>query len=284
MLTGQLGTIANTSLWLKHLMSHVYTSITAGLSTNKSILVCTSKSFREQLKIAKNTPLDDIGEMERTFAVSETARKVHNFRKPHIIVKTLRAELDMIYEALASPNIQKYSPIAHLIPGVADSICHGDSSLDSAGGWSTDMKFWWWHGWSDDVKRRTLRFVKDGKSGQLIDINVLEYATVLISYAATYYFWVVEGNCKTKQIPYPKVLIMADNVASEYWAKKGCKRSMTGRRLGRIQCAMMINNTVGLSMDHVDTHTDIIADKISHWESECDILPVFLISRRNIHS
>ena len=86
-----------------------------------------------------------------------------------------------------------------------------------------------------------MRFIKDDKSGQLIDVNALEYATVIINYAACYYYWVVERNFQTKETPYPKVLIKADNVASEFWAKKGCKRSKIDRRLGLIQCAMMIN-------------------------------------------
>ena len=275
MLAGQLTHIANTTLWLKHLLAHVYTSITAGLSTNKSILVCTSKSFRDQLKIAKNVPLDDIGKMEQSFAISETAKKVHNFRKPHVIVKTLKEELKLIREALSSKDIIKSTPIAHFMPGEEDGESHGDSSLDSAGGWSTDMCFWWWHGWPEKIRLRTLRFIKDGKSGELIDINALEYATVIINYAACYYYWVVERNCQAKNIPYPRVLIKDDNAPSEFWAKKGCKRSMIGRRLGRIQCAMMMNNPVGMTTDHVDTHTNVIADKISRWKLKSDVSPGF---------
>ena len=71
MLAGQFTHIANTLPWLKHLLLHVYTSTTAGLGTNKSILVCTSKSFRYQLEIAKNSPLDAIGKMEQSFSLSE---------------------------------------------------------------------------------------------------------------------------------------------------------------------------------------------------------------------
>ena len=54
------------------------------------------------------------------------------------------------------------------------------------------MKFWWWHDWSEKIKNRTLRFIKDGKSGKLININVLEYATVIIKYAVSYFYWVKE--------------------------------------------------------------------------------------------
>jgi len=65
---------------------------------------------------------------------------------------------------------------------------------------------------------------------------------------------------------------MADNKSSESWATKGCKRSLIGRRLGRLQCTMMMNNPVGLDTGHVDTKANIIADKISRWKSQTDTL------------
>ena len=51
---------------------------------------------------------------------------------------------------------------------------------------------------------------------------------------------------------------------------------MIGGRLGLIQCAMMINSPVGLTSDHVDTHTNIIADIISPWKLESDVSPGFV--------
>lgn len=44
-LVGMLGHISNTAPWLKHLMSHLYTSIAAALKSNTSYLVCTNKHF-----------------------------------------------------------------------------------------------------------------------------------------------------------------------------------------------------------------------------------------------
>jgi hypothetical protein len=264
-LAGQLAHISNTAPWLKHLMPHVYTSIMAGIKTNKVQLINTNKHFREQMKIAKN---DAIDKMERTFAQSETARKIHCHKKEHWINGTLKEELQLIRAALSDKSISKACPIAHLIPDHEDSEAHGDSSLDSAGGWSTDMQFWWWIDWPEEIKKRTLRYIKDGQSGDLVDINNLEYATVLINYAAACHYWITLGNSQKQNIPYPRVRIMADNVCSEVWATKGCKRSFTGRRLGRLQCAMMINNPVGCDLGHVDTKTNEIADRISRWKTE----------------
>jgi hypothetical protein len=269
-LAGQLQHIANTAKWLKHLMSHVYTSVAAALKGNKAFLVITNKHFREQLKIAKMQLVDDTSEMEASFAQAETSRQVHNLKRLYRINQTLREELDIIRRALAADWVSKATPIAHLIPDEPDDEAHGDSSLDAAGGWSTSMGFWWYLEWPEEVRKRTLRFVRDGKSEDFIDINCLEYATVLINYAASVHYWITEGNQDTRKIPYPRVLIKADNVSAEIWTIKGCKRSFVGRRLGRLQCAMMINNPVGLDTDHVDTKTNEIADRISRFKRETD--------------
>ncbi|KAL7530560.1 hypothetical protein ACHAXR_003564 [Thalassiosira sp. AJA248-18] len=195
MLVGQLAHISNCAPWLKHLLSHIYTSIAFALGNNTSFLICTNKSFREQMKIAKGQSINESDERQKTFAQSEMARKVHNLKKVHIIPPTMIEELDIIRSALTSPNICKSMPIAHLIPDRDDGDAHGDSSLNSAGGWSTAMRFWWWIAWPEDVRKRTLRFVKTGASGLLIDINALEYATIIISYAAAVHFWIIQGNC-----------------------------------------------------------------------------------------
>lgn len=271
-LAGLLAHISSTAPWLKHMMSHVYTSLAASLKSNQSYLVNTNKHFRNQLKVAKDDAFNEEDEMRKSFAQAETSRKVHNLKRKHRIVDTLYDELAIIYQALKDDTVSKAIPIAHLIPGLVDATAHGDSSLDSAGGWSEDMQFIWWLDWPEEIRARTLRHVKDGKSGKLIDINSLEYATVLINYAASIYFWIMDNNISKKNIPYPNVLIMADNTSSESWATKGCKRSMIGRRLGRLQCAMMINNPVGLDSGHVDTKTNVIADRISRWKTQTDTL------------
>jgi hypothetical protein len=270
-LVGQLAHISNTALWLKHLMAHLYTSISAAIGSNTAILIATNKHFREQLRVARESDND----MEKSFAQSESAKKIHNFKKKYWILPTMHEELALIKAALSNDAISKTCPIAHLIPNNDDAECHGDSSLDSAGGWSTDMEFWWWLDWGDEIKKRTLRFIKNGKSGLLIDINCLEYATVLINYAACVCYWLTCGHSKSKNIPFPRVMIKADNKSSEFWAVKGCKRSMVGRRLGRLQCAMMMNCPVGLDTGHVDTKSNYIADYISRIKRESNLLPGF---------
>ena len=271
MLTGQLGHIANSAPWLKHLLSHLYSSIAYALKSNQSYLICTNKHFRAQLRIAKGqSPVLD--EMHRSFAQSEMARKVHNLKKKYIIPPTMKEELQIIRYALESNVIKKCTPIAHLLPDHYDCMAYGDSSLDAAGGWSIDMRFWWYLEWPEEIRLRTVRYLKDDSSGKLVGINALEYATILISYAASIHYWVIEKNMRTKNIPNPMVQIMADNISSEAWTTKGCKNSLVGRRLGRLQCAMMINSPVGITTGRIETKKNIIADKISRWKKETDTL------------
>ena len=271
-LAGQLTHIANTAPWLRHMLLHVYISISAGLKSNEKKLRSTSKLFRDQLKIAKANAMDEKGVMEQTFAQAETARKTHKSKNPNKILPTLREELNLIRQALADERINKCYPIAHLISNEADADADGDSSLDAAGGFSVSMRFWWHHEWSEKIRKRTLRYVKDGKDGTLIDINALEYATILINYAACIHFWIINNNCSRKNIPFPRVLIRADNKSAESWAIKGCKRLMIGRRLGRLQCALMINNPVGIDTEYINTKANVIPDRISQFKLKTDTL------------
>jgi hypothetical protein len=275
-LAGQLNHISNTAPWLKHIMAHLYKSIAAALGSNKASLVSTNRHFREQIQLAKANAIVEASPLEVSFAQSETARLPHHSTKKHWILPTMKAELDLIRQALSADWVDKSSPIAHLISDIMDGEAHGDSSLKAAGGFSTHMKFWWYHEWPTSVRHKTLLHIPDGQSGDLIDINCLEYATVLINYAACMYYWVTLQNIDAKRIPYPKVLIKADNVSSEVWTVKGCKHSNIGRRLGRLQCAMMINNPVMLDTGRVDTKTNVIADRISRWECEADTSSGFL--------
>jgi len=53
--------------------------------------------------------------------------------------------------------------------------------------------------------------------------------------------------------------------------KKACNSSLIGRALSRLQCAMMMNNNVGLDTAHVTTTDNIIADLISRIKTESNV-------------
>lgn len=236
------------------------------LKLNESELVRTSKSFRIALGRARHAPLEPSPTPEQTFYQGETARKIHKSPKTHFINATLRAELNLIRATLSDPTISTTSPIAHLIDRVAMAWAFCDSSLRAAGGYCTTLKFWWYIQWPDHVQQRTLRFIKNNKDGKLIDINVLEYASILITYLISCNIITTTGSLETD--PHPTLRVSGDNSCSESWSKKGAKHSKVGRSLGRLQSALMLNNPVRLLVDHISTVANVVADKISRIELE----------------
>jgi hypothetical protein len=100
----------------------------------------------------------------------------------------------------------------------------------------------------------------------LIDINVLEYAGILVMFLITCYR--INQLNLLEEDPHPQVLMRGDNTTSESWSKKASKHSPAGRALGRLQCALMLNNPIALQANHIPTEQNIVADKISRVASE----------------
>ena len=261
-ITGMLIFIAGSAPWLKFMLSQLYTSIAAALGDNTAHLRRTNKQFRQFIKEVK-APTSSA--RVRSFAQSATARETHACRKTHWLNKTLKEELHLIMQALSSKHLRARIPIAHLVRRDPSAEAWSDSSLLAAGGYSISMQFWWYLEWPPEVKKYTLVYVKNNKDGSLISINVLEYAALLINYAATYHFYKLHPDASD---PYPLVLLRGDNTASESWIDKACNSSLIGRALSRLQCAMMMNNPVGIYSGHISTKDNIIADLISRIECE----------------
>jgi hypothetical protein len=74
------------------------------------------------------------------------------------------------------------SPIAHIIPRMLVTfMTFSDSCLKRARGYSLSLSFWWHLPFPEEVKLCTLLRKWDNADGQLISINVLEFATVIIN-------------------------------------------------------------------------------------------------------
>lgn len=310
-LAGQLGHISETVPWLRFLLAQVYTSIAHGLGCAQSHLYNTRKQFRELLKmikadneflkghglskdksskdqdqpkvendcIANKNGIEIDQTMARTrhrlsFNLSKTAKEMHHCRLAIPFNRTLRKELKLIEAALSDPSIDKQRPIAHIIPRMPSAIGHSDSCLRAAGGFSIEMGFYWYIEWPEEIQRRTLRYVRDNSNNNLISINVLEYAALIINYCAATHYYNTYHNDPSD--PYPTVLLYADNTTAEAWAKmKQCKTSLIGRNLGLMQCALMLNNRVGINIAHVTTKDNVIADRISRIKKESNFIPHF---------
>lgn len=181
-LVGHLSHIATTSRWLAHLLSHLYTSISAALKVNCAYEIDTNKAFRQAMK--KVAEDESMTQNQRTFTQGYINRTVHESKRSHFLNSTAIEELRLTRLVLSSESISLRPPIAHLVSRDPTAEAWGDSCLDAAGGFSLRCSFWWYLEWSVEIRRHTLRFHKNNKNGRLISINVLEYASVIINYAA----------------------------------------------------------------------------------------------------
>jgi hypothetical protein len=66
-----------------------------------------------------------------------------------------------------------------------------------------------------------------------------------------------------------------DNSSSEAWAQKGSHVSFTGRALGRLQASLLMRSAVGLCTSHISSSENVIADTLSHFSSESELLALF---------
>ena len=145
-ITGMLDFIASTAPWVKFLLSHVYTSITAAIGNNTAHLNRTNKQFRAMLKDSHNKILSI---QESTFAQSKSASTLHASPCTHWINKTLHEELYILLSAQESPQISVCTPIGHLVQRDPSAIAWIDSCLCAAGRFSITMKFWWYIEWTE---------------------------------------------------------------------------------------------------------------------------------------
>ena len=130
-LVGHLSHIATTSRWLAHLLSHLYTSISAALKVNCAYEIDTNKAFRQAMKKVTE---DDTKSTHLTQGYIN--RTVHESKRSHFLNSTAIEELRLIRLVLSSESISLRTPIAHLVSRDPTAEAWGDSSLDAAGGFS----------------------------------------------------------------------------------------------------------------------------------------------------
>eukprot|EP00957_Ditylum_brightwellii_P209216 15360845-Ditylum_brightwellii.AAC.2 len=84
--------------------------------------------------------------------------------------------------------------------------------------------------------------MKKDKSGKLIFVNVLEYATILLNFGAS--LAVIENLRKEGLLQYKHsvILIRADNMSADSWTRKASSSLVARKALMRLQCALLLNN------------------------------------------
>ena len=117
------------------------------------------------------------------------------------------------------------------------------------------------------IQVRTLKFFvvnkKDPGTGELISINLLEYATIIINFAAATLSIITRPTLLSKGNPFPALLNWADNMSANSWTRKSCTASYAGRCLSRLLCSLCLNNPLGLNADFIAGIDNIVADMIS---------------------
>lgn len=257
-LIGHLNHVATTSRWMNHLLSHLYLSMAHAMRDIKAHEISTNKQFREAIKRAAAKEFSS--ENHRSFNDAFIHRAIFQSKKQYFLNATAKEELRLLRAVFHSPTVTFRTPIAHLVDRDPTGTSECDSSLDAAGGWSRECSFWWHLAWSEEIKAATLRYHDKYSDKELVSINVLEFAAAIITYAGMSLYY---RNHSDPSNPFPIALIYIDNVSAEIWCIKGCKRSLLGRALGRLLCALMINNPLGLSTARITTEDNIIADAIS---------------------
>ena len=263
-LSGHLEFIASMTPWLRFITIALKYSLLVTLRANaSSTLEKPSNATLVADSHALSLTLDTL--KRKNFAISALLRQTWHSHKKFNISKNLRKELKLLNFIFARPKQFKFeSPIAHIIPRDFDFTALGDACLDGGGGYSDDLKFWWFIPWPDYISSKTLKhYVKKFKtlSGDFISINLLEYATIIVSFAASIH--TINTKHKLPQ-PYPTVHVKSDNTTAVAWTRRAVSSTTMGKSLAFILTSLLATNPhVGLSSSHVAGDENVIADDIS---------------------
>ena len=103
---------------------------------------------------------------------------------------------------------------------------------------------------------------KDPVTGDLISINLLEYAVIVVNYFISSFILKTNHSALTKD-PFPMLLNWADNQTAIAWTRKAASSNASGKALSRLLCAARINNPLGLTSDFIPGLSNETADAIS---------------------
>ncbi|MGH3056215.1 MAG: hypothetical protein ACRDL7_14670, partial [Gaiellaceae bacterium] len=183
------------------------------------------------------------------------------------IDKATRVSIDNIIDVMKNQTRYRWEcPIQHLIPREPDFQGWGDASLRGGGGYSLDLNFWWQLEWPPDIVARTVMGTrsKEGKLSKtdIVGINDLEYAVVIINYsAAVLAQQQAPTRIKAKQAPI--FLQHVDNTSAQAWTKSASRASPASKALAHLFCGILMKSDMGINAAHVAGEKNEIADHIS---------------------
>ena len=222
-----------------------------------------NKKFVDIIKDSNSTDTDDISLLRKKFAASKLAKAIWNCNIRCFISKSLRSELKLLSDIMKNKKFCWETPIAHLIPRTPDFSAWGDSSIEAAGGFSLNLKFFWHVKWPKEITSKTLKYftIRTKENEQIISINLLEYAVVIVNYAIA--TKIISDQKLCSKFKYQSLLNWSDNKTAISWTKKAAISTDKGKALFRIFCSICVNNNVNCISDYINTKENILADKIS---------------------
>jgi hypothetical protein len=156
---------------------------------------------------------------------------------------------------------------------MADYTAFGDSCLHGAGGYSSELNFWWHIRWPTKVRSSN---PIDDLLPEIDDshINTLEYATIIINFiiAKT----IINRTPVISRHPHPTILLFSDNKSAISWSIKAANStSSKAKSLSRLFASHLIRSPLGIHLNHVRGEDNGIADRISRFSNDSPILSQF---------
>ena len=279
-LLGLVSNLALTTSWARYTYIALQHATFLAIKFNTHT-VFSSDKFHRLTELLRSTIIT-----ARNFYLAKAHKTVWDERKPFFITTAMRAEIALLTTIISSPTTFLWeTPIRHVISTTYDYTVPGDACLTGAGAYCDELGFWYYIEWPKSVEQRTLRHINN-KSSQLITINSLEYATIILSYNA-----VLDALdlLKVNPPPHPKALIKCDNTTADTWTRKIATSSATGKRLNRLFCSLLINQSLGIDSAFLPGRENIVADNISRLKRSLTSLNAllqkhpFLASYRRYH-
>jgi hypothetical protein len=268
-LLGMLVSLCRVCPWGIFLFVNLHQAIYEMLSKNAQRLLLTPE-FRELIQQRDEATGHPTEAARFRFFSSKAAKAIWNCKARSWVTADMHTELDFLRQVFSNPVTYHWSsPIAHLIELEPDYEEWQDACLTGGGGFSFNLHFWWIVEWPPDIASRTIRFLKKGDKF-LVSINMLEYAAIIISLAASIVSW--EALPVDQRPIHPMVLSWTDNTTAEAWTKRiaGLKGSQ-GKALARVFAHLLMFSDVGVRAAYIEGEKNTIADYLSRLRKQNDL-------------
>jgi hypothetical protein len=266
-LLGQLVHICRVCPWGKFLFQNLHHEMVHALQRNAHRIEHDPK-FRDIIAQRDHHRLHPTDSSRYRFFCKKIARAIFDSKAKTFLTSHIRQEVDFLLTVLSNPGTYRWgSPIAHLIPREHDAEAFHDACPKGAGGFSSDLDYWWVVEWPQEIFARTLLPPTDK---HYIPNNHLEYSAYLFGLAGAILSW--EQQPPATRPPHPLVLLWTDNMTARAWTKKiaGIKAPQ-GRALARILAHLLMFSDLGIEAEHIEGVLNVVADFLSRLTATHDL-------------